>query len=122
LRPAIKRGIISLVVLTLAIVTRTLVLCLPFLRTHFGGALQTLRRAGPRPFSLPPATETEAHRQQDPHRKRQRPPHRETNPIVPQGWLPSSRCIRSAPPQRLNSQFFARGRFRYSTKTSGQRR
>src|SRR5713101_7699282 len=64
---------------------RTLVLCLPFLRTQFGGALQTLPRAGLRPFSLPPATETEAHRQQDPHRKRQRPPHRETNPIVPRG-------------------------------------
>jgi hypothetical protein len=46
-----------------------------------------------RPFSLPPATETQAHRQQDPRRKRQRPPHRETNPIVPQGRLPSSRCI-----------------------------
>jgi hypothetical protein len=27
---------------------------------------------------------------------------------------------RSAPTQRLNSQLFARGHFRYSTKTSGQ--
>ena len=62
---------------------RTLVLCLSLLRMLYGAALQTLRRASARPFSLPPATETKAHPQQSPPRKRQRPPHRETNPIVP---------------------------------------
>jgi|ERR1700678_1079120 len=64
---------------------RTLVLCLAFLRVQHGCALATLRHAGARPFSLPRATETKAHRQQAPPRKRQRPPHRETNPIVPRG-------------------------------------
>ena len=72
---------------------RTLALCLAFLRTQCGGALQTLRRAGLRPFSLPPATATEAHRQREPPRKRLQPPHRETNPHCPAGRLPSSRCI-----------------------------
>src|SRR5439155_26037143 len=39
---------------------RTLVLCLPFVRMQYGGAIQTLRCAAPRPFSLRPATETQA--------------------------------------------------------------
>ena len=41
----------------------TLFLCLAFLRMQYGGALQTLQCAGLRPFSLPSATKTEAHRQ-----------------------------------------------------------
>jgi hypothetical protein len=43
---------------------RTLVLCLAFLRVQYGCALGTLQHADARPFSLPPATETKAHRQQ----------------------------------------------------------
>jgi len=38
----------------------TLVLCLPFVRMQYGGAIQTLRCAAPRPFSLRPATKTQA--------------------------------------------------------------
>jgi hypothetical protein len=63
---------------------RTLVLCLVFLRMHYCCAIQTLRCAAPRPFSLRPPTETEAHRQQ-PQLKRSRPAHPNTNPIVPRG-------------------------------------
>jgi hypothetical protein len=99
---------------------RTLVLCLPFLRTQFGGAPQTLRRAALRPFSLPPATETEAHRPQDPHRKRQRPPHRETNPIVPRGGFLQA-AVSEAPVHSVSTPSSSlRGRFRYSTKTYGK--
>ena|SRR2546426_8770013 len=39
---------------------RTLVLCLAFLTMQYGCALQTLRCTAPRPFSLRPATETQA--------------------------------------------------------------
>ena len=39
---------------------RTLVLCLALVRMQYGGAIQTLRCAAPRPFSLRPATETQA--------------------------------------------------------------
>jgi hypothetical protein len=39
---------------------RTLVLCLAFIRMQYGGAIQTLRCTAPRPFSLRPATETQA--------------------------------------------------------------
>ena len=39
---------------------RTLVLCLAFVRMQYGRAIQTLRSAAPRPFSLRPATETQA--------------------------------------------------------------
>src|ERR1700687_589718 len=39
---------------------RPLVLCLAFLRMQYGGAIQTLRCAAPRSFSLRPATETQA--------------------------------------------------------------
>jgi Putative transposase/Transposase zinc-binding domain len=61
---------------------RTLVLCLTFLRMQYGCAIQTLRPAASPPLSLRPPTETEAHRQQGPPRTRQRPTHRDTNPIV----------------------------------------
>src|SRR5271167_3415149 len=37
---------------------RTLVLCLALVRMRYGGAIQTLRCAAPRSFSLRPATET----------------------------------------------------------------
>ena len=72
---------------------RTLVLCLVFLGRHYWCALPTLRRAAPRPFSLPSPMETEVHRQQPQPRTRSEPAHPYTNPIVPQGRLPSSRCI-----------------------------
>ena len=39
---------------------RTLVLCLALVRMQYGGAIQTLRCAAPRSFSLRPATETQA--------------------------------------------------------------
>jgi hypothetical protein len=39
---------------------RTLVLCLASVRMQFGGALQSLRCAAPRPFSLRSATEAQA--------------------------------------------------------------
>ena len=71
---------------------RTLGLCLAFLRMQYPCALPTLRCAAPRPFSLRPATETEAPRQQRQPRERSEPDHPDTNPIVPRG-LPSSRCI-----------------------------
>jgi hypothetical protein len=38
---------------------RTQVLCLAFVRMQYGGAIQTLRSAAPRSFSLRPATETQ---------------------------------------------------------------
>ena len=38
---------------------RTLVLCLAVVRMQYGGAIQTLRCAAPRPFSLPPATKAQ---------------------------------------------------------------
>jgi hypothetical protein len=64
---------------------RTLVLCLAFVRMQYGGAIQTLRCAAPRPFSLRPATETQALSPQRQTRKRSRPAHPDTNPIVPRG-------------------------------------
>jgi len=64
---------------------RTLVLCLVFLRRHYWCALPTLRRAAPRPFSLPSPMETEVHRQQPQPRTRSEPAHPCTNPIVPRG-------------------------------------
>jgi len=39
---------------------RTLVLCLAVVSMQFGAAIQTLRCAAPRPFSLRPATKTQA--------------------------------------------------------------
>ena len=39
---------------------RTLVLCLAFVRMQYGGAIQTLRCAAPRPFSLRPAADSQA--------------------------------------------------------------
>ena len=98
---------------------RTLVLCLAFLRVQYGCARGTLRHAGARPFSLPRATETKAHRQQAPPRKRQRPPHRETNPIVPRGGFLQV-AVSEAPLHSLSTPNSSLGgRFRYSTKTSG---
>ena len=62
---------------------RTLVLCLAFLRMQYGGAIQTLRCTAPRPFSLRPVTENQALSPQRQTRKRSRPAHPDTNPIVP---------------------------------------
>src|SRR6202167_1562235 len=64
---------------------RTLVLCLAFLRMQYGCALQTLPCTAPRPFSLRPATETQALCLQPQTSKRSRPAHPDTNPIVPRG-------------------------------------
>ena len=64
---------------------RTLVLCLAFLRMQYGGAIQTLRCTAPRPFSLRHVTETQALSPQRQTRKRSRPAHPHTNPIVPRG-------------------------------------
>ena len=64
---------------------RTLVLCLAFVRMQYGGAIQTLPCAAPRSFSLRPATETQALCPQPQTRKRSRPAHPDTNPIVSRG-------------------------------------
>ena len=69
---------------------RTLVLCLAFVRMQYGGAIQTLRCAAPRPSSQRPATETQALGPQRQTRKRSRATHPDTNPIVPRsGFLKS---------------------------------
>jgi hypothetical protein len=62
---------------------RTLVLRPAFVRMQYGGAIQTLSCPGPRPFSLRPATETQALSRQRQPNKRSRPAHPDTNPIVP---------------------------------------
>ena len=64
---------------------RTLVLCLALVRMQYGGAIQTLRCAAPRSFSLRPATQTQAPSPRRQTRKRSRPAHPDTNPIVPRG-------------------------------------
>ena len=64
---------------------RTPVLCLALVRMQYGGAIQTLRCAAPRSFSLRTPTETQVHRQQRQPRKQSRPAHPDTNPIVPRG-------------------------------------
>ena len=71
---------------------RTLVLCLPFLRMQYGGALRTLRRAAPRPFSLPPLlkpkrTDSNGNSQTTTTGSSGYKSH------SPPGRLPSSRCI-----------------------------
>jgi hypothetical protein len=97
---------------------RTLVLCLVFLSRHYCCAMQTLRCTAPRPFSLRRATETEEPRQQRQPCKRSEPAHPDTNPIVPRGGFLQV-AVSEAPVHSVsNLQFFARGRFRYSTKTS----
>jgi hypothetical protein len=62
---------------------RTLVLCLAFVGTQYDGAIQTLPCAAPRPFSLPPPTETQALSQERQTNKPSRAAHPDTNPIVP---------------------------------------
>src|SRR5208283_1431075 len=61
---------------------RTLVLCLAFLSRRYCCAIQTLRCAAPRPFSLRTPTETQVHRQQRQPRKQSQLAHPHTNPIV----------------------------------------
>src|ERR1700687_1367372 len=99
---------------------RTLVLCLALVRMQYGGAIQTLRCAAPRSFSLRPSTETQALCPQCHTRKGSRPAHPDTNPIVHRGGFLQVAVSEAPPTQRLNSQLFAQGRFRYSTKTSGE--
>src|SRR5208283_3650237 len=58
----------------------TLVPCLAFLRMQYGCALQTLRSAAPRPFSLRPATKTHRSDRRRQTRKQSSPTHPDTNP------------------------------------------
>ena len=98
-----------------------MVLCRAFLRMQCVCALQTLPCTAPRAFSLRTATETQALSQQRQTSKRSRPAHPDTNPIVPGSGFLQVAVSEAPPTQRLNSQLFAHGRFRYSTKTSRYR-
>ena len=95
---------------------RTLVLCLPLVRMQYGGAIQTLRCAAPRSFSLRPATEPQALSPQRQTHKRSRPAHPVTNPIVPRGGFLQVAVSEAPIYSASEREIFPPGRFRYSTK------
>jgi len=95
---------------------RTLVPCLPFLRTQFGAA--------PRLSDVPPYDHSLCHqqlkrkrnRQQDPHRKRQRPPHGENKSHSPPGAASFKPLYLKTPHTASQLPVLRSGRFRYSTR------